>query len=111
MKSLLRHGGTLVLGTPNEGSLLHRWRIRRLGSSFQTDHVHFYTERDIRKKIEEAGFFIDNVMREVFFLGSDRLYYWLTKRPLGFALLELMTKLWPAGCSDFYFECRPGSEG
>jgi len=58
------------------------------------------------RKLMAAGIFIDSVMREVFYIGCDRLYYWLTARSWGFKLLSVMTRLWPSECSDFYFECR-----
>lgn len=96
----------MILGTPNEGSRLQQWMLRRTGAQTTTDHVHFYTEGEIRRKIVESGFIIDGVMREVFYPGYDRLYYWLTARPWGFRLLEWMTWLWPSECSDYYFECR-----
>ncbi len=106
MRKLLRRRGVLILGTPNEGSWLQQWRNRRLGQSFQTDHTHFYTEQEVRRKVVNAGFNIDRVMREVFYVGDDRIYYQLTKRRWGFRFLELLTKIWPSGCSDMYFECR-----
>lgn len=106
-RALLLDHGTLILGVPNEGSWLHQRSIRRRGRSFQTDHVHFYTERQIRRRITDAGFIIDSTMREVFYIGNDRLYYSLTARPWGFRLLELMTRMCPRECSDYYFECRP----
>ncbi len=100
-------GGTLILGTPNQGSPLARWRDRRYARrGFVTDHVQFYTEPAIRRKIGAAGFGIDSVLREVFFPGDERLQYPLTKRRWGFRLLELLTVLMPWQCSDFYFECR-----
>jgi 2-polyprenyl-3-methyl-5-hydroxy-6-metoxy-1,4-benzoquinol methylase len=109
VRSLLRPGGVMILGTPNEGSRLQQWMLRRTGGLETTDHVHFYTEGEIRRKIVESGFIIDSVMREVFYPGYDHLYYWLTARPWGFRLLEWMTWLWPAECSDYYLECRvPG---
>jgi 2-polyprenyl-3-methyl-5-hydroxy-6-metoxy-1,4-benzoquinol methylase len=106
MREMLRPGGTLILGTPNEGSALQRWSRLRKGTSFQTDHVHFYAETQIRRKILRAGFVIDSVMHEAFYVGSDRLYYSMTKRKWGFKLLQLMSRLLPSQCSDFYFECR-----
>ena len=99
--------GCLILGTPNEGSPRHQRTIQELGSSFKTDHVHFYTESEITGKIGDAGFTIDRVYREVFHIGNDRLYYGLNARVWGFALLTFMTRLYPSECSDFYFECRP----
>ncbi len=106
LRGLLAPGGTLILGTTNEGSALHRRRMRKMGSPSQTDHVHFYTEAEVTRKLRETGFGVDCVMREVFALGNERLYYWLNARAWGFALLEGLTALWPAECSDFYFECR-----
>jgi SAM-dependent methyltransferase len=104
MCQLLLPGGTLILGTPNEGSALHRLR-RRFGPAFATDHVHFYTEPDIAKKIVDSGFRIETVMHEVFFLGVNRVYNWLNSRQWGFLLLERLAQLIPSECSDYYFEC------
>lgn len=106
MRRLLRPEGVLILGTPNEGSWLQQRALRRRGTSGQTDHVHFYTEKEVRRKVSEAGFRVESVMREVFFVGHERFYYALTKRRWGFKCLELLTRLWPWGCSDFYLECR-----
>jgi len=106
MRRLLRPEGVLILGTPNEGSWLQQWPIRRRGSSGLTDHVHFYTEKEVRRKVSAVGFRVESVMREVFFVGHEGLYYALTRHWWGFKFLEFLTWLWPAGCSDFYLECR-----
>lgn len=102
VRELLRPAGVLIVGTPNEGSRLQRWRIRPEA----TDHVHFYTEDEVRQKLEQAGFAIESVMREVFYVGFDAPYYRLTRWGWGFRLLELLTRWWPSQCSDYYFECR-----
>jgi 2-polyprenyl-3-methyl-5-hydroxy-6-metoxy-1,4-benzoquinol methylase len=102
---LLSPGGVLILGTPNEGSLLQRIERRRTGSDAATDHVHFYTEREVLRKVEAAGFQRLSVMREVFFFFTYPWYYFLTSRAWGFALLEHLTRLFPSQASDFYFEC------
>jgi SAM-dependent methyltransferase len=102
---LLRPGGVLILGTTNEGSLLQRIDRRRTGSGALTDHVHFYTEREVRRKLVGAGLAPVSVMREVFFFFRYDWYYSLTARERGFAFLELLTRLVPSQCSDFYFEC------
>jgi len=107
LHALLVPGGTLILGTPNQGSPLARWRDRRYARrGFVTDHVQFYTEPVIRRRIGAAGFGIDGVLREVFFPGDERLQYPLTRRRWGFRLLELLTLLMPWQCGGFYFECR-----
>jgi SAM-dependent methyltransferase len=102
----LQPGGTLVVGTPNEGSLLQRVGERLRGSGPPTDHVQFYTEPVIRQRIESAGFTIDRVLREVLYVGVDPLYYWLTARAWGFRMLEFLARVIPSQCSDYYFECR-----
>ena len=106
MRSILRPGGVMILGTPNEGSRLQQWMLHRTGALAISDHTHFYTEGEIRNKINTSGFIIDSVMREVFYPGYDRVYYYLTERPWGFRMLEWMTQLWPSECSDYYFECQ-----
>lgn len=105
VRALLRPGGVLILGTPNEGSLLQRWRVPA-----GTDHVHLYTEDEVRRTLARAGFEIESVMREIFYVGSDTVYYGLARRRWGFALLELLTRLLPSQCSDYYFECRMAGE-
>jgi 2-polyprenyl-3-methyl-5-hydroxy-6-metoxy-1,4-benzoquinol methylase len=99
----LAHGGLLILGTTNEGCWLQRVR-----NSFRTgysDHVHAYREKEIARKIESAGFTIRKTYREIFYPGSDRLYYWLAGKPWGFALLRALTGIFPSQCSDYYFVC------
>jgi SAM-dependent methyltransferase len=106
---LLSDQGTLILGTTNEGCGVQRLAARLRRSAPPTDHVHFYTEPVIRQRIEQAGLVVDDVMREVFFVGIDPLFYWLTARGWGFNLLEGLTRLFPSQCSDYYFECKkPG---
>ncbi len=111
VRSVLKPGGMLILGTPNEGSLLQKWMLRRTGALKTTDHVHFYTEQELCDKITQSSFVIDSVLREVFYPGYDRLYYGLLAHPWGFRFLEWMTAIWPKGCSDFYFECRLSDDG
>ncbi|MDH3251713.1 MAG: glycosyltransferase, partial [Ignavibacteria bacterium] len=106
VKALLSPDGVLILGTPNEGSSLHQLRNTRLGPLYQTDHVHFYTEAEMRKIISGAGFRVDSTMREVFCIGDDERYYQLLEQEWGFRLLDFLTFLVPTECSDFYFECR-----
>lgn len=107
LHALLVPGGTLILGTPNQGSPLARWRDRRYARrGFVTDHVQFYTEPVIRRRIRAAGFGVDSVRREVFFPGEEQWQHTLTKRRWGFRLLELLTVLMPWQCGGFYFECR-----
>ena len=104
IRNHLKEDGVLILGTPNEGSLPHRFR--NYIAKVKTDHVHFYKEKEIKSKIEEAGFAIKDIYREVFFPGFDKIYYKLTSTNFGFKVLELLTIIFPAQCSDYYFECK-----
>ena len=104
--ALLSDQGTLILGTTNEGCRLQRLAARLRRSGTATDHVHFYTEPVIRRRIEQAGLVVNGVMREVFYPGIDPLFYWLTTRSWGFNLLEGLSRLFPSQCSDYYFECE-----
>jgi len=101
----LKKDGVVILGTPNEGSFTHK-HIFRKHVLKRSDHIHFYTEKKIRNKIEKAGFVIKDIYREVFFPGHDKLYYKLTSTDFGFKLLELFTILFTSQCSDYYFEFK-----
>ncbi len=61
-RRVLKPGGLLILGTPNEGALFwqlaYQWQPETLAA---TDHVHFYTAKSLREKCEEAGFVIQDV--------------------------------------------------
>jgi SAM-dependent methyltransferase len=53
---ILKPGGLLVLGTPNEGSWWWQLAYRRAPEVLaSTDHVHFYTARSIGRKMEASG--------------------------------------------------------
>lgn len=106
VRGFLNSDGVLILGTPNEGSPAHELQRKKLGASFQTDHVHFYTEPEIRSKIKQAGFVIEDIFREVYYVGDDEKYYWILSQQWGGPLLTFLTSLDPSGCSDYYFSCR-----
>ncbi len=106
IRSLLRDGGTLILGAPNEGCMLQTFNRRLLGKRFTTDHVHFYTEAELREKVLKTGFRIGQVLREPFFPGHDRLFTALMSRGWGRWILTMLVKLIPSQASDYYFECR-----
>jgi len=56
---ILKPGGLLILGTPNEGVWWWQLAYRLQPESLKTsDHVHFYTAKTISAILEERGFHI-----------------------------------------------------
>ena len=54
---VLKPGGLLVLGTPNEGSWWWQWAYRRSPHIRETtDHINFYTADSISAKMVKSGF-------------------------------------------------------
>jgi 2-polyprenyl-3-methyl-5-hydroxy-6-metoxy-1,4-benzoquinol methylase len=107
IKNFMKQDSRLILGTPNEGCL-----TQRLRNSFKkepTDHCHFYTEKEITEKLQNTGFIVNDVFREVFYPGHDKLYYQLTSSSWGFQFLQWCTKHMPSQCSDYYFDCVKAS--
>lgn len=53
---ILKPGGLMVLGTPNEGAWWWQWAYRRDPESLKnSDHVHFYTAETIGEKVSRSG--------------------------------------------------------
>jgi len=105
---LLLDEGCLILGTPNEGCFLARlrnhWLEPYIGRT--TDHIHFYTEREIREKIEKTGFVIQEVIREGFFFPLSRINHLFGSQPFLFSLMDNLGKLFPSQVAGFYLICR-----
>lgn len=62
MFRILKPGGTLILGTPNEGSWWWQLAYRNDPESRRvTDHVQFYTSDSLKQRLESVGFKIDQI--------------------------------------------------
>lgn len=62
VKRILRPGGLLIVGVPNEGEWWWQLAYRRAPDVLaNTDHVHFYTARTVTEKIEKSGLEVSNV--------------------------------------------------
>lgn len=105
---ILKRDGILILGVPNEGCLLAQLRNKYLESyiSKTTDHVNFYTEKTIMRKIAEAGFAVDRVARTGFFFPHQMINAWLASRDWGYKLMQLLGRLVKSQVAGFYFVCR-----
>lgn len=103
----LKPQGLLILGTPNEGCSMARLRNYFLERSVSktTDHVHFFTEPVIRRKIESAGFVVQQVMRENWFFPHQAINYYLSTRDWGFRLMASLSATIPSQTAGYYFVC------
>jgi SAM-dependent methyltransferase len=66
VRRILKPGGLLILGTPNEGAWWWQWAYRRDPQSLTTsDHCHFYTGLTIEAKLLKSGF----TVRQTHYVG------------------------------------------
>jgi 2-polyprenyl-3-methyl-5-hydroxy-6-metoxy-1,4-benzoquinol methylase len=95
---VLRPGGVMIVGVPNEGCALAWLRNHVLQRSIlrTTDHVNFYTERTLRHLLASAGLRVQRVFTEGFFLPHLRLLAPARANALGRALLEAGRTVFPS---------------
>jgi len=103
----LRPRGLLILGTPNEGCFMARLRNHVFERNIlkNTDHLQFYTEPVIRRKLEVVGFVVQRVMRENWFFPHQRINLYLTNRDWGFRLMAWLASVIPSQTAGYYFSC------
>lgn len=94
---ILRPGGLLILGVPNEGCTMAQLRNGVLQPSIArtTDHVQFYTADTLQQRTHAAGFQTVSIRREGFFTPHMRLNALLATGP-GRALLDALGMLLPS---------------
>jgi SAM-dependent methyltransferase len=75
LRRILRPGGLFIVGVPNEGCTLARLRNNVLQRAVlrTTDHVHFFTAGTLRADLEAAGFAVQRVVGESFFVPHLRI--------------------------------------
>ena len=97
LHSILDANGLILLGVPNEGCLIAQLRNNILHRKIlkYTDHVQFYTEKTLSKKVIKY-FNIVDIYREGFFMPHDRLSYELKKYKAGQKFLSIMLKIFPS---------------
>ena len=108
LASVLMPAGVLILGTPNEGCLLARLRNHILERSIlrNTDHVHFYTERSLRKTIERSGLDVVERMLENLFFPRQAVNNFFASRDWGFRMMQRLHRIIPSQAAGYYFVLR-----
>ena len=95
---VLRPGGLLMVGVPNEGCLMARLRNGVIQPSIgrTTDHVNFFTGRTLSDAIVRAGFAVRHLERETFFFPHSYLNAGLNELTAGHWLMAGLRRLLPS---------------
>jgi 2-polyprenyl-3-methyl-5-hydroxy-6-metoxy-1,4-benzoquinol methylase len=85
LRRVLRPGGLLLIGVPNEGSALGRLRNRVLQRSISrsTDHVNMFTRQLLLRWLQDADMDVTRIEPESFFVPHTVIHGWLNRwRPV-----------------------------
>lgn len=106
LKRVLKQGGLLILGVPNEGCLMASIRNKILQTSIlkYTDHVNFYTNNKILELNKLVGFeqFI-SIKREGFFYPHHRLSIIMSESRIGRFITKIIGNVFSSQSSGLYF--------
>lgn len=110
--SLLKDNGMIIIGVPNEGCFLGKLRNQYIQSWIlrQTDHVNFYTENEIRVKIEDIGLSVVCTRRDGFMFPYSRIGDLLASFSLGFILSSFLGRIFKSQCGGLYFLCKKNNK-
>lgn len=109
-RRVLRPGGLMVLGAPNEGCWWWQLAYRREPKTLAgTDHVHFYTAGTLSARVREAGF----TLRAVKGMGFGPPDWAWDMRLRGYKVLDDLFELFgqlliPGQCSSLYVLATKG---
>jgi len=97
---VLRRGGLLIAGVPNEGSPLGRLRNGFLQRSIldSTDHVNMFTSHTLRAGLQAAGFEVARIEPEGFFVPHTTAHSLLNASRLVKRALDPVAVVFP-GCA------------
>lgn len=105
VRRIVRPGGLVVLGVPNEGAFF--WQLAyalQPKTRRTTDHVQFYTEKTLAQKCRAAGFRIEDVKRLGWGLPHWRLDAMVRGAKILDDLFEIVgRRLVPGQASSLYF--------
>ena len=101
-KRVIRPGGLLMLGVPNEGCALAWFRNHVIQRSIlqSTDHVNFYKEKSILKTLTDSNFSIVKIEKSGFFLPHLALHYLASISKPGRKLLNFLGKIFQSQSAE-----------
>jgi SAM-dependent methyltransferase len=101
-KRVIRPGGLLILGVPNEGCSMAWFRNHVIQRSILglTDHVNFYTEKRVSKILTDSGFSILRIKKAGIFLPHLALNYLISITKLGRKLLNFLGKIFQSQSAE-----------
>lgn len=99
---ILRPGGILILGVPNEGCAMGRLRNKVLQRSIlrMTDHVNFYTQKTVTGLLTTAGYSLRSIVCAGFLTPHSVLHYALSRFAQGRWLLRVLGRILPSQCAE-----------
>ncbi len=108
MHRILKVGGFLIIGYPNEGCFLAQLRNRILEPYIlrATDHVHFYTEEKMLDLIEQTDFEVFKIHRIGFFTPHSVLHSLLSRFKAVDDFLDSLGQHWKSNAGALYIVCR-----
>ncbi|MCB1548230.1 MAG: class I SAM-dependent methyltransferase [Hyphomicrobiaceae bacterium] len=110
LRRILRPGGLFVVGVPNEGCTLAKLRNRVLQRSIlrTTDHVHFFTSTELRRSLEAAGFKVDRIAVEGFFVPHLRIASLAGRTAAGRSMMAFLGSKLPSQAAGLIAIARAG---
>jgi len=98
LRRVLRPGGLLLVGVPNEGSPLAFLRNHVLQRSIlrTTDHVNMYTRQVLHDRLTGAGLHVTQMIADGFFVPHTRLHSWLYRSARVRRSLQAITTIAPS---------------
>lgn len=95
---VLRRGGLLIVGVPNEGCFMARTRNQLIQPAIgrTTDHVHFFTEASLADQLRGAGVRVRQVERETFFFPCTYVNQAATEFRLGHLFMAGLRRMFPS---------------
>lgn len=95
---VVRPGGLVIVGVPNEGCRIARFRNHVIQPSIArtTDHVHFYVRRALSARLVAVGLEVKILETEGFFMPHLRLNNFLAATRVGQSFLNMMRYLVPS---------------